>query len=196
MIRLPDQSILRLFIAGLCHFSAPPAPPLAICQFSKSVFVYNAALCSVHPARHVLVRRMSRNRFHLPALFISFHSLSVTLHFSISSQTLEGSSCWNIYWSVFLFSLSALFIFLCLSCPHPKQSNKVQRCQLSEAEEGLISSTTIPYLACSTLWFHGRGRNLDGDATLRESPTAACQWTAFRCETITFLIRFVSLKYP
>lgn len=90
---------------------------------------------------------MSWNRFHLPVLFIPFHSLSVTLHFSISSQTLEGSSCWNIYWSVFLFSLSALFIFLCLSCPPPKQSNKVQRCQLSEAEEGLISSTTIPYLS-------------------------------------------------
>lgn len=190
MIRLPDQSILHLFIAGLCHFSAPPAPPppLAICRLSESVFDYSAALCSVHRLTFTsdVVESFPSTRVVHP-----FHSLSVTLHLPISPQTLEGSSCWNIYWSVFLFSLSALFIFLCLFCPPPKQSNKVQSWELSEAEEGLKSSLPITYLACSTLWFHSRGRNLDGDATARESLTAVSQRRAFPCKTITFLTRLL-----
>lgn len=128
---LPDQSISCLFITGLWHFSAPPAPPLAICQFSKSVFVYNAALRSVHLVRCVSI---------YPRVVHPFHSLSVTLHLSIPSQTLAGGSCWNIYWSVFLFSLSLLYLFSSVSLALV-QSNKVQRCQLSEMEEGLKSST-------------------------------------------------------
>lgn len=107
MISLPDQSILRLFIVGLCHFPAPPASALAICRSCTSVCVYNQSLRLTFPSDvcHKIASICSH-------IVHPFHSLPVTLHLSISSETLEGSSCWNIYWSVcFFFSLSALFIF-------------------------------------------------------------------------------------
>lgn len=61
-----------------------------------------------------------------------------------SGEVCEGSSCWNIYWSVFL---SFIYFPLALPSPpyRPRNTSSTMRCQ--KAAEGLKSTTWNHYLA-------------------------------------------------
>ncbi len=171
--RLPDQSILCSFTAGLWHFSAPP---LAICQFSKSVFVYSAALRSVHLVRCVSI---------CPRVVHPFHSLSAPFHFFTDTRGEQLLKYVLIRVSFLSLSLSLCFIYFPLSL-FPSSKAKQQGAALPAVRNGGTQYLDRIPLACSTLWFHGRGPKSDGDATVRESLTAARGWRVLRCQTITF----------
>ncbi len=67
-----------------------------------------------------------------PVLFIPF---ILFLHLSVSSQTLAGSSCWNMYWSVFLFSLSLSLLYLFSSVSLSLVQSKATRCSAASCQK-------------------------------------------------------------
>ncbi len=89
-------------------------------------------------------------------------------------------------------SLSLCFIYFPLSLFPSSKAKQQGAAQPAVRNGGTQYLDRIP-LACSTLWFHGRGWKSDGDATVRESLTAARGWRVLRCQTITFLTGFWTL---
>ncbi len=141
--RLPDQSILCSFTAGLWHFSAPP---LAICQFSKSVFVYSAALRSVHLMWCVSI---------CPRVVHPFHSLSAPFHFF--TDTRGEQLLKYVLIRVSFLSLSLLYLFSSVSLSLVQ--SKATRCSAASCQKWRDSiSRPNPFSVFNSLVSRQRGK--------------------------------------